>query len=116
VQDVAFKLRIGDKPLNEKRREALSGGLAMEEYLLVEGPPGSGKTMLIGALARAFIGRGDKVLLAANTNQALDHAILALMDQGLGAHVVRLGRADVSPQLSWGELPRATGLCTLACA
>jgi len=90
--EMAFKLRMGDKPLNEKQREALSGAMAMEEYLLVEGPPGSGKTVLIGALVRAFMQRGDRVLLAANTNQALDQAILALMDQGLGDYVVRLGR------------------------
>jgi len=90
--EMAFKIRMGDKPLNEKQREALARALAMDDYLLIEGPPGSGKTVLIGALVRAFIQRGDRVLLAANTNQALDQAILALMDQGLGDYVVRLGR------------------------
>jgi len=89
--EMAFKLRMGDKPLNEKQREALSRALAMEDYLLIEGPPGSGKTVLIGALARALIERGERVLLAANTNQALDQAILALIDQGLGDEVIRLG-------------------------
>lgn len=90
-QEATVRLRMGDKPLNEKQREALSRALAMEDYLLIEGPPGSGKTVLIGALARALIKRGDRVLLAANTNQALDQAILALIDQGLGDQVIRLG-------------------------
>ena len=82
---------IGGRPLNERQQEALDKLARMRDYMLVQGPPGTGKTTLIAALVRECLARGERVLLAAGTNTAVDNMVRALLDVGLGEHVVRLG-------------------------
>ncbi|WP_245626045.1 AAA domain-containing protein, partial [Haloparvum sedimenti] len=57
---------------------------------LVHGPPGTGKTYTIARTIRALVEQGERVLLAAFTNRAVDNALEALRDQGFEA-VVRVG-------------------------
>ncbi len=80
--------------LNEKQREAALAALRARDVQLIAGPPGSGKTMLIGALVEAMLRRteGPRVLLVAATNRALDQALekVAGLDAA-GFSVVRLG-------------------------
>ncbi len=82
---------IGDRPLNKRQQEAVATLARMRDYMLVQGPPGTGKTTLIAALVRECLARGERVLLAAGTNTAVDNMVRALMNVGLGDQVVRLG-------------------------
>ncbi|MCF2242061.1 AAA family ATPase, partial [Halobacterium salinarum] len=63
------------------------------------GPPGTGKTYTIATLVQAFVARGDRVLVSAFTNRAVDNALDALRQQG-HEDIVRVGtetgvRADM---------------------
>lgn len=81
---------------NPPQREALEQALRAETLFRVAGPPGSGKTVLIGALAAAAarLPGGGRVLLVAVTNRALDQALERVVEAGGPAlAVVRLGRA-----------------------
>ena len=75
---------------NEAQDEAVRRAVAAEDCALVHGPPGTGKTYTIARLVRALVARGDRVLLAAFTNRAVDNALAALRDQGF-EDVVRYG-------------------------
>ncbi|HVA89213.1 MAG TPA: AAA domain-containing protein [Chloroflexota bacterium] len=68
--------------LNAQQAEALDLALRSRDVLVVQGPPGTGKTFLIARMARALAARGDRVLLAAWTNQAVDTVLHALVRQG----------------------------------
>jgi DNA replication ATP-dependent helicase Dna2 len=104
--------------LNEEQREATRRALAVEDYLLIQGPPGTGKTSVVAQIARQAIARGERVLLAGFTNQAVDNALRRVLAAGERT-VVRLGHEygvaeDIgpyrlieraSPGLAPGDLP-----------
>ncbi|WP_336038039.1 AAA domain-containing protein [Halobacterium yunchengense] len=75
---------------NDAQNEAVSRALNAEDFALVHGPPGTGKTYTIATLIRAFVDRGDRVLLSAFTNRAVDNALEALREQGF-TDVARVG-------------------------
>jgi DNA replication ATP-dependent helicase Dna2 len=74
---------------NDRQNEAVGLAVAAEDCALIHGPPGTGKTYTIARTVRALVERGDRVLLAAFTNRAVDNALAALREQGGSA--VRVG-------------------------
>jgi DNA replication ATP-dependent helicase Dna2 len=75
---------------NEAQDAAVNLALNAEDCALVHGPPGTGKTYTLATILREFVERGDRVLLSAFTNRAVDNALEALVDQGF-EDVVRVG-------------------------
>ena len=67
---------------NEGQNSAVNLGVNAEDCALIHGPPGTGKTYTIARLIRALVDRGDRVLLTAFTNRAVDNALEALREQG----------------------------------
>lgn len=85
--------------VNKEQREAISRGLAANDFLLVQGPPGTGKTTVVAQIAERAIARGERVLLAAFTNQAVDNVLLRLRANGYD-DFVRLGHElSIAPEL-----------------
>jgi DNA replication ATP-dependent helicase Dna2 len=75
---------------NEAQNEAVELAVDAEDVALVHGPPGTGKTYTIARTVRALVEEGERVLLSAFTNRAVDNALEALRDQGF-EEVVRVG-------------------------
>jgi DNA replication ATP-dependent helicase Dna2 len=75
---------------NEAQNEAVRMAVGAEDCALVHGPPGTGKTYTLAQIVRALVDRGDRVLLSAFTNRAVDNCLEALEDQGF-TDIVRLG-------------------------
>jgi ATP-dependent RNA/DNA helicase IGHMBP2 len=85
-------------PLNPEQREALARALSADELALVHGPPGTGKTAVLGEVARHAVKRGERVLATAASNAAVDHLLEVCLDAGL--RVLRVGHpARVSERL-----------------
>ncbi|HWE60216.1 MAG TPA: AAA domain-containing protein, partial [Chloroflexota bacterium] len=85
--------------LNQRQAQALDLALRIRDYLLVQGPPGTGKTHLIACMVRALAARGDRVLLSAWTNQAVDTMLHGLLGQGFD-QFARLGSTrSIDPAL-----------------
>jgi DNA replication ATP-dependent helicase Dna2 len=84
---------------NEGQNGAVNLAVNAQDCALIHGPPGTGKTYTIARLIRALVDRGDRVLLTAFTNRAVDNALEALRDQGF-EEICRVGtetgiRADM---------------------
>ncbi|MFB6164437.1 MAG: AAA domain-containing protein, partial [Haloarculaceae archaeon] len=75
---------------NAAQNEAVSLAVRAADFALIHGPPGTGKTFTLARTVRALVERGDRVLLTAFTNRAVDNALEALREQGF-EDFVRVG-------------------------
>jgi superfamily I DNA and/or RNA helicase len=88
----------GLETLNVEQREAVQRALAAEDFFCVHGPPGTGKSTVLAAVARSAVSRGQ-LLCTAASNAAVDHLLELCLAEGLRA--VRIGHpARVSPRLT----------------
>ncbi|AHF99646.1 ATPase AAA [Halostagnicola larsenii XH-48] len=77
---------------NDAQDEAVRKAVGAQDCALIHGPPGTGKTYTIARAIRAMVERGERVLLSAFTNRAVDNALEALLEQGIETtDVVRVG-------------------------
>ncbi|HET9110695.1 MAG TPA: AAA domain-containing protein, partial [Ktedonobacterales bacterium] len=102
---------------NAEQRRAVARALSARDFLLIQGPPGTGKTAVVAEIVRRAVARGQRVLLAAFTNQAVDNAlarILAPSDGQAPVAAARLGHdlsvASGSKPWRLNELARRTAL------
>ena len=52
--------------------------LCSQDYTLLLGMPGTGKTTTIACLVQVLVARGNSVLLTSHTNSAVDNVLLKL--------------------------------------
>jgi DNA replication ATP-dependent helicase Dna2 len=84
--------------MNSDQRMAIEKVLSAEDYALVLGMPGTGKTTTIAHIIRCLVAKGKTVLLTSYTHTAVDNILLKVKDAGFS--VLRLGvRAKVHPQV-----------------
>lgn len=87
-----------DPALNEPQRRAVAQALAAESIALILGPPGTGKTRTLAEVVRRAVARGERVLVTAASNTAVDNLAERLLTSG--APVLRLGHpARVAPAI-----------------
>lgn len=104
----AVKQRL-DK-LNAGQRGAVLAGLRAEDYALIAGYPGAGKTETIATLLEALCALGKRVLLCAHTHSAVDNVLLRIregaVEEGASLAFVRCGRKEqIHPSLHPWTLP-----------
>lgn len=84
-----------------EQRTFVARALGSPDLMLLEGPPGSGKTTAICELIRQCAAAGQRVLLCASTNVAIDNVIEKLMLAQSGLEIVRIGAPDkVDPKVA----------------
>ncbi|WP_254863407.1 AAA domain-containing protein [Halovivax gelatinilyticus] len=88
-------------PNNDAQDEAVRLAVGANDYALVHGPPGTGKTYTIAKTVEALLERGERVLLSAFTNRAVDNALEAVLDAGIDPdRIVRIGtESGVRPDM-----------------
>lgn len=62
-------------PMNEEQELAVRGALAATDVFLIQGPPGTGKTTVIAEIINQATESGERVLLASQSNLAVDNAL-----------------------------------------
>jgi len=102
------------RSLNLSQLQAVQAIIQNEELLALHGPPGTGKTTTLVAGIQALVELGQRVLVAAPSNAAVDHITRQLAKAGL--HVIRAGHShkveeDLQPftiegKLRDGKLPQ----------
>ncbi|KAF4458912.1 dna replication atp-dependent helicase dna2 [Fusarium albosuccineum] len=84
--------------LNVDQHRAIEKVMSAEDYALVLGMPGTGKTTTIAHIIRALTSQGKSVLLTSHTHTAVDNILLKL--KGDKIPVLRLGApAKVHPEV-----------------
>jgi DNA replication ATP-dependent helicase Dna2 len=84
---------------NTEQNLAVERAMQMQDYLLIHGPPGTGKTGVIAEIVKRLVQRGQRVILAAFTNQAVDNMLQRLDAEGFH-HYLRLGNErSVTPTI-----------------
>ncbi|MFT3841314.1 MAG: AAA domain-containing protein [Myxococcaceae bacterium] len=85
--------------LNPEQKDAVELALSADDFALIHGPPGTGKSHVLAEIAVQSVRRGLKVLCTAASNAAVDHLLELCLDSGLDG--LRIGHpARVSPHLS----------------
>ncbi|KAL9189329.1 hypothetical protein ACHAXT_011819, partial [Thalassiosira profunda] len=69
--------------LNSDQKGAVLKVLSAEDFALVQGLPGTGKTATIAYATRLLVSRGKRVLLTSYTHSAVDNLLCKLMDGGM---------------------------------
>lgn len=77
--DGVQKSTLIEDRLNEGQMDALNKAINTPDLCLVQGPPGTGKTTVIAELCNQVTQRGGRVLIASQTNLAVDNALSRLM-------------------------------------
>lgn len=81
---------LGSSNFDDSQRRAIALGLNKKRPILViQGPPGSGKSGLLKELIVLAVERGEKVLVTAPTNAAIDNMVEKLSDASI--NIVRMG-------------------------
>jgi superfamily I DNA and/or RNA helicase len=89
ISDIEF---INSK-LNPSQKEVVTSALGTENFLLVEGPPGTGKTTFITELILQTIKANPdaKILLSSQTHVALDNALERISQHKKDIKLLRIG-------------------------
>jgi DNA replication ATP-dependent helicase Dna2 len=88
TQSTAYTLAECDK-INVDQQRAIQKVMSAQNYALVLGMPGTGKTTTIAHIIRALVSQGKTVLLTSYTHSAVDNILLKLKDDIIP--ILRLG-------------------------
>ncbi|KAJ7675810.1 Dna2-domain-containing protein [Mycena polygramma] len=85
--------------LNPNQQDAMEKVLAAQDYAMILGMPGTGKTTVIAAIIKVLVGMGKTVLLTSYTHSAVDTILLKLKDN-VDFGILRIGNVDkVHPEI-----------------
>ncbi|WP_426736233.1 AAA domain-containing protein [Myxococcus faecalis] len=73
------------RPLNPEQLDAVKRALAAEDFFLVHGPPGTGKSTVLAEVAAQAVAKGQRLLCTAASNAAVDHLLDLCLAKGLRA-------------------------------
>jgi len=68
--------RRADLALDDHQQRALALAVAADDVLCIHGPPGTGKTRTLAAVVAESVARGERVLVTAHSNQAVDNLLV----------------------------------------
>ncbi|XP_027363348.1 DNA-binding protein SMUBP-2 isoform X2 [Abrus precatorius] len=81
---------LGSETVDDSQRRAIALGLNKKRpVLVIQGPPGTGKTGLLKQLIACAVQQGERILVTAPTNAAVDNMVEKLSSVGL--NIVRVG-------------------------
>ena len=86
---ISSSLNFKNKQLNASQQTAVTAIVQNEQITIVHGPPGTGKTTTLIEAIRQLIQAGEKILVSAPSNTAVDNIAKGLIAQGV--HVLRVG-------------------------
>ncbi|RLU18862.1 hypothetical protein DMN91_009220 [Ooceraea biroi] len=96
--------------LNEDQQRAVLKAVAANDYVLIKGMPGTGKTQTLVALIELLQELGSSVLITAYTHSAVDNVLLKLLERNID--FLRLGSTrQIHPLLTCKSEEYAIASC-----
>jgi superfamily I DNA and/or RNA helicase len=93
------KIPFISRKLNDNQKDGVIKSMEADDFHLIIGPPGTGKTYVIEELTKQFTKRKQKILITAWTNLAVDNIIKRLPKKET-KNIVRIGPIDeVDPEI-----------------
>lgn len=89
--------------LNPSQQQAVAAILQNESICIVHGPPGTGKTTTLIEAIRLLVKAGEKVLVCAPSNTAVDHIASGLLKQGI--RLLRVGNSSKAGEELYPHTP-----------
>jgi ATP-dependent RNA/DNA helicase IGHMBP2 len=94
---------VRNKQLNASQQQAIAAIVQNEHVCIVHGPPGTGKTTTLIEAIQQLIHAGEKILVAAPSNTAVDHLAKGLIGQGV--NVLRIGNSSKVDEQLFAHTP-----------
>lgn len=85
-------LKFSNGTLNESQQHAVTAVMQNKDLVIVHGPPGTGKTTTLIEAIHQLVKAGEKVLVSAPSNTAVDNIAKGLIRQGLS--ILRVGNTS----------------------
>ena len=92
-----------NKGLNESQQQALAAILQNENVTIVHGPPGTGKTTTLVEAICQLTANGEKVLVSAPSNTAVDNIAKGLIKNGI--RLLRVGNTSKVDETIFAHTP-----------
>jgi len=92
-----------NQQLNESQQQAIAAILQNEELVIVHGPPGTGKTTTLIEAIYQLVRAGEKVLVSAPSNTAVDNIAKGLLQQGV--RLLRVGNTSKVDEAIFAHTP-----------
>ena len=89
--------------LNESQQQAIKAILQNEQVTIVHGPPGTGKTTTLTEAIIQLVKNGEKVLVSAPSNTAVDNIAKGLIQQNV--KLLRVGNASKADETIFSHTP-----------
>lgn len=102
-QQTSHLTQFRNKGLNESQQQAVNAIINNEHISIVHGPPGTGKTTTLIEAIVQLVQKGEKVLVSAPSNTAVDHLSKGLLQQGI--NLLRVGNATKVDELIFNHTP-----------
>ena len=96
-------MQYRNRQLNESQQSAVKAITENEQLTIVHGPPGTGKTTTLVEAIIQLIANGEKILVSAPSNTAVDHIAKELIRQGV--KVLRVGNASKVDETIFAHTP-----------
>lgn len=98
-----ISLNFRNQQLNESQQGAIAAITQNEPITIVHGPPGTGKTTTLIEAIQQLIKAGEKVLVSAPSNTAVDNIAKGLIRQGV--KVLRVGNTSKVDETIFSHTP-----------
>ncbi len=92
-----------NRNLNKSQQQAVTAILQNEQIAIVHGPPGTGKTTTLTEAIFQLVKKGEKVLVAAPSNTAVDNIAKGLIEQGI--RLLRVGNTSKVDETIFSHTP-----------
>lgn len=97
------RITFRNQQLNESQQQAINAIIKNEQLTIVHGPPGTGKTTTLIEAIIQLIKAGEKVLVSAPSNTAVDNISKGLLQQGV--KLLRIGNTSKVDELVFAHTP-----------
>ena len=103
ISPLSLSLNYKNQRLNESQQKAVQAIIQNENITIVHGPPGTGKTTTLIEGILQLINSGEKILVSAPSNTAVDNIAKGLLLQGI--EVLRVGNTSKVDEVLFAHTP-----------